>query len=124
MAQVIQSRRLRFQAFHSESSSGVTNHRHSSRPQPRRSDDGSPRPALRPENPLDWTAFTFLLVGAFAWGYYATQINLLTAVLGRIWEPRDERARVLIAASSAYWLCRVLPGRRYVTDGYDERRLR
>jgi hypothetical protein len=41
------------------------------------------RPAMRPENPLDWIAFTFILVGAFAWGYYATQVNILTAVLSR-----------------------------------------
>jgi uncharacterized protein len=39
---------------------------------------------LRPQYPLDWVAFAFLLIGAFAWGYFITDVNILDTVLERI----------------------------------------
>ena len=80
------------------------------------------RPRMRPENLVDWIAFAFLLLGAFAWGYYATQINIFTVILGRLWDPLDDLVYVLIAASGAYWLRRVLPQRyEEARHGDDER---
>ena len=30
---------------------------------------------MRPQNTLDWIAFVFLIIGAFAWGFFVTDIN-------------------------------------------------
>ncbi|MCA1562689.1 MAG: DUF378 domain-containing protein [Acidobacteria bacterium] len=62
---------------------------------------------MRPETPLDWTAFTFLVIGAFAWGYFVTDVNILDLLLERIWDPLDDVVFLLIAASGVYWLVRV-----------------
>ncbi|MCA1563701.1 MAG: DUF378 domain-containing protein, partial [Acidobacteria bacterium] len=59
---------------------------------------------MRPETPLDWTAFTFLVIGAFAWGCFVTDVNILDLLLERIWDPLDDVVFVLIAASGVYWL--------------------
>ena len=68
---------------------------------------------IRPENAPDWTAFVFLLVGAFAWGDFVTDVNTLDVVLERVWDPLDDVVFVLIALSGAYWLWRVFgPARR------------
>ena len=67
---------------------------------------------MRPENKLDWTAFVLLLVGAFSWGYFVTDVNILDVVLERIWDPLDDVVFVAIAASGLYWLGRVLGGRK------------
>jgi len=67
---------------------------------------------MRPQNKLDWTAFVFLLVGAFSWGYFVTDVNILDVVLERIWDPLDDLVFVAIAASGVYWLVRVVRGGR------------
>ena len=72
---------------------------------------------MRPENALDWIAFVFLLMGAFAWGYHVTEVNILGVTLGRIWTPLYGMVLVLIAASGAYWLRRVFPPRRAMDRG-------
>ncbi|MDP9409675.1 MAG: DUF378 domain-containing protein [Actinomycetota bacterium] len=67
---------------------------------------------MRPRNPLDWIAFVFLLVGAFAWGYFVTDVNILDVALEAIWDPLDDIVFILIALSGLYWLVRVFaPGR-------------
>lgn len=71
---------------------------------------------MRPQNALDWTAFVFLLIGAFAWGYFVTDINILDLVLERIWDPLDDIVFVLIALSGVYWILRVLTGGRPRTN--------
>lgn len=65
---------------------------------------------MRPENTLDWMAFVFLLVGAFSWGYFVTDVNILDVALERIWDPLDDVVFVLIALSGIYWLVRVVAG--------------
>ncbi len=60
-----------------------------------------------PRNTLDWIAFVFLLIGAFAWGYFVTDVNILDELLERIWDPLDDIVFVLIALSGLYWLIRV-----------------
>lgn len=67
---------------------------------------------MRPQNPLDWTAFVFLVIGAFSWGYFVTDVNILDVVLERIWDPLDDVVFVLIALSGLYWIGRVLGARR------------
>lgn len=67
---------------------------------------------MRPQNALDWIAFGFLLVGAFAWGYFVTDTNILDLVLERIWDPLDDIVFVLIALSGVYWIVRVFTGER------------
>ncbi len=62
---------------------------------------------MRPQNALDWIAFVFLLIGALAWGYFVTDVNILDAVLERIWDPLDDIVFVVIALSGLYWLIRV-----------------
>lgn len=71
---------------------------------------------MRPENAFDWAAFVLLLLGAFAWGYFVTDVNILDVLLERIWDPLDDVAFVLIALSGLYWLMRVLGGRRGSTE--------
>ena len=61
---------------------------------------------MRPRNPLDWVAFLFLLIGAFAWGYFITDLNILDTLPERIWDPIDDVVFVLIALSGLYWLVR------------------
>jgi len=63
---------------------------------------------MRPQTPLDWMAFVFLLIGAFAWGYFVTDVNILDRLLERIWDPLDDVVFLLIAASGLYWLVRVI----------------
>ena len=60
-----------------------------------------------PRNNLDWIAFVFLLIGAFSWGYFVTDVNILDVLLERIWDPLDDVVFVLIALSGLYWLIRV-----------------
>jgi hypothetical protein len=68
---------------------------------------------MRPQNTLDWIAFVFLLIGAFAWGYFVTDVNILDELLERIWNPLDDVVFILIALAGLYWLIRVFtPGRR------------
>lgn len=57
---------------------------------------------MRPETTLDWIAFWFLIIGALAWGYFVTDVNVLDLVLEKIWDPLDDVVFVLIAASGLY----------------------
>jgi uncharacterized membrane protein YuzA (DUF378 family) len=63
---------------------------------------------VRPQNTLDWTAFVFLIVGAFSWGYFVTDVNILDVALEKIWDPLDDVVFVMIALSGLYWIARVL----------------
>jgi uncharacterized protein len=68
---------------------------------------------VRPQNTLDWIAFVFLLIGAFSWGYFVTDVNILDELLERIWDPLDDVVFILIALAGLYWLIRVFtPARR------------
>ena len=62
---------------------------------------------MRPRTTLDWVAFVFLLIGAFSWGYFVTDVNILDVLLEQIWDPLDDVVFVLIALSGVYWLYRV-----------------
>lgn len=65
---------------------------------------------MRPESKLDWIAFVLLLIGAFSWGYFVTDVNILDMVLERIWDPLDDVVFVLIAGAGLYWVVRVARG--------------
>jgi uncharacterized membrane protein YuzA (DUF378 family) len=68
---------------------------------------------MRPQNPIDWTAFVFLLVGAFSWAYFVTDTNILDTTLEPIADILDDIVFVLIGLSGLWWLYRVVtPGRR------------
>jgi uncharacterized protein len=67
---------------------------------------------MRPANTLDWVAFVFLLIGAFSWGYFVTDVNILDVLLEQIWDPLDDVVFVLIALSGLYWLYRVFFDKR------------
>jgi len=56
---------------------------------------------------LDWAAFVLLLIGAFAWGYFVTDVNILDRALEPIWDPLDDVVFLLIALAGVYWLARV-----------------
>lgn len=62
---------------------------------------------MRPEKTLDWIAFIFLLVGAFSWGYFVTDVNILDVLLEPIWDPLDDVVFIFIALAGIYWLLRV-----------------
>jgi uncharacterized protein len=75
---------------------------------------------MRPQNTLDWIAFVLLLLGAFSWGYFVTDVNILDVVLERIWDPLDDIVFILIALAGLYWLVRVfMPTRSDVGDRPD-----
>lgn len=67
---------------------------------------------MRPRNVWDWIAFVLLLIGAFAWGAFITDVNVLDRVLEPIADPLDDTVFVLIAAAGLYWLLRVVVGGR------------
>ncbi|UQA90692.1 DUF378 domain-containing protein [Streptomyces halobius] len=62
---------------------------------------------MRPRNALDWVAFVLLLIGAFAWGAFVTDVNVLDRALEPIADPLDDAVFVLIALSGLYWIARV-----------------
>lgn len=66
---------------------------------------------MKPQSTLDWIAFIFVLIGAFAWGAFVTDINVLDAGLEAIWDPLDDVVFVIIAASGIYLLVRALQSR-------------
>jgi len=68
-------------------------------------------PNLRPQNVLDWIAFVFLLIGAFAWGFFVTDINILDVVLEAVWDPLDDIVFILIFLSGVYWIFRAFASR-------------
>ena len=63
---------------------------------------------MRPQNTLDWIAFVLLLIGAFAWGYFVTDVNILDVALEAVWDPLDDLIFILIALSGLYWIYRVV----------------
>ncbi len=63
---------------------------------------------MRPQNTLDWVAFVFLLIGAFAWAAFVTDVNVLDRALEPIADPLDDAVFVLIGLSGIYWVGRVL----------------
>lgn len=63
---------------------------------------------MRPQNALDWVAFVLLLVGAFAWAAFITDVNVLDAALEPIADPLDDIVFGLIGLAGLYWLARVL----------------
>ena len=63
---------------------------------------------MRPQNTLDWIAFVLLLIGAFSWGYFVTDVNILDERLERIWDPLDDIVFILIALAGVYWIVRVV----------------
>lgn len=63
---------------------------------------------MRPQNTLDWIAFVLLLIGAFAWGYFVTDVNILDVALEAVWDPLDDLIFLLIALSGLYWIYRVV----------------
>jgi uncharacterized membrane protein YuzA (DUF378 family) len=66
---------------------------------------------MRPQNALDWAAFVFLIIGAFAWGYFVTDVNILDVALEKIWDPLDDVVFILIALSGLYWIVRAFSPR-------------
>ena len=78
---------------------------------------------MRPQNTLDWIAFVFLLIGAFSWGYFVTDVNILDVVLERIWDPLDDVVFILIALSGLYWLIRVFMPARGPSDAGERREM-
>ena len=63
---------------------------------------------MRPQTRLDWLAFTLLIIGAFSWGYFVTDLNILDVLLERIWDPLDDVVFVFIALAGLYWIARRL----------------
>lgn len=63
---------------------------------------------MRPRTALDWAAFVLLLIGAFAWGAFVTDVNVLDRVLEPIADPLDDVVFVLIALAGLYWIARVV----------------
>ena len=56
--------------------------------------------------------FSFLLIGALAWGSFVADASILAVLLERIWDPLDAIVFILIALSGLYWLVRVfMPAR-------------
>ncbi len=66
---------------------------------------------VRPQNTLDWIAFVFLIIGAFAWGFFVTDINILDVALEAIADPLDDLVFILIFLSGLYWIYRVFGAR-------------
>jgi uncharacterized membrane protein YuzA (DUF378 family) len=68
---------------------------------------------MRPQTALDWVAFALLLVGAFSWAAFLTDVNVLDRSLEPIADPLDDVVFVLIGLAGLYWIARVLGlGRR------------
>jgi uncharacterized membrane protein YuzA (DUF378 family) len=63
---------------------------------------------MRPQNPLDSLAFVFLLIGAFAWGYYfLTGLNVIDNVSRPVSNTLAAIVYILILLSGIYWILRV-----------------
>jgi uncharacterized membrane protein YuzA (DUF378 family) len=63
---------------------------------------------VRPQNALDWVAFVLLLIGAFSWAAFVTDVNVLDRSLEPIADPLDDVVFVLIGLAGLYWIARVL----------------
>jgi hypothetical protein len=66
---------------------------------------------MKPQNALDWVAFAFLILGAFCWGAFITDVNVLDVALEAIWDPLDDVVFALIALAGVYWMFRVFGSR-------------
>jgi uncharacterized membrane protein YuzA (DUF378 family) len=62
---------------------------------------------VRLRTALDKITFGLLIIGAFAWGYFITDTNVLDVALEAVWDPLDDLVFILIGLSGAYWLFRV-----------------
>ena len=60
---------------------------------------------------MDWIAFGFLILGAFCWAAFVTDVNVLDVALERIWDPLDDVVFALIGLAGLYWIVRVIRGR-------------
>jgi uncharacterized membrane protein YuzA (DUF378 family) len=79
---------------------------------------------MRPQNPLDWVAFVFLLIGAFAWGYYfLTGINVIETIFNPITDLLSAIVYILILLSGIYWILRITVLRSW-GGGFPRRRRR
>ncbi len=63
---------------------------------------------MRPRNVPDWIAFVLLLIGAFAWGAFVSDVNVLDRALEPIADPLDDALFILIALAGLYWIARVV----------------
>ncbi|MDP9397723.1 MAG: DUF378 domain-containing protein [Actinomycetota bacterium] len=63
---------------------------------------------MRPQNALDWVAFVLLLIGAFSWAAFVTDVNVLDRSLEPIADPLDDLVFVLIGLAGLYWIAHVL----------------
>lgn len=66
---------------------------------------------MRPKSLLDWIAFWFLIIGAFSWGYFVTDVNILDQVLEKVWDPLDDIVFIMIALSGLYWIGQIISSR-------------
>ena len=80
---------------------------------------------MRPQNALDWAAFVFLLIGAFAWGYaFLTGMNFIEILLNPISDVLSALVYVLILLAGIYWILRVTVLRSWGGGFYRRRRRR
>lgn len=63
---------------------------------------------MQPENRLDWVAFVFLPIGAFAWACFVTDVNVLDGLLEPIADSLDDVVFVLIGLAGLYSLARAV----------------
>ncbi len=61
-----------------------------------------------PGSRADWVAFVLLLIGAFSWAAFVTDVNVLDRSLEPIADPLDDLVFVLIGLAGLYWIARVL----------------
>jgi uncharacterized membrane protein YuzA (DUF378 family) len=66
---------------------------------------------MRPKTVLDWIAFVLLLIGAFAWAAFVTDVNVLDRALEPIADPLDDAVFILIGLAGLYALVRALTSR-------------
>lgn len=66
---------------------------------------------MRPQNYLDWVAYTLVIIGALAWGFFTFDINILDIALEAIWDPLDNIVFALIAIAGLYVLYRTFVDR-------------
>jgi uncharacterized membrane protein YuzA (DUF378 family) len=80
---------------------------------------------MRPQHPLDWVAFIFLLIGAFAWGYFLlTGMNFIETLLNPISDLLSAIVYLFILLSGIYWILRVTVLRSWGGDFHRRRRRR
>lgn len=65
---------------------------------------------MRPRTTLDWITFVLLLIGAFSWAAFVTDVNVLDRALEPIADPLDDIVFILIGLAGLYWIARVITG--------------